>query len=157
MTIATTPEAPTAEGYTPGQIPESDVRPPPSAWAAGDVHHTHEQIVAESPAGIAAAAAPDPRDTEILRLSALLAGRSNDPAYVAPEDAKDAEIAALKGQLAGAADSPAPVEATAQTVDPRDAEIAQLRDELAGATEPAPPAASSSTAGDTAAGEVTPA
>lgn len=124
-----------SNGFTPGQIPESDERPPPSVWAAGDVHHTHEQVYDESPAGVQAANAPDPRDAEIMRLNAIIAGTSKDPNAPAV-DPKDAEIARLKALVNEdptaplQIDAPAPVEAQAVTVDPRDDEIAQLRREL---------------------------
>jgi len=117
--------------HTPGAIPTTDTRPPPSVWSAGDVHHTHEQIYDESPAGVQAANAPDPRDAEILRLNAIIAGTSNDPKYVPDAvDPKDAELARLRAQVAGATE-PGSVDATATTVDPRDAEIEQLKADLA--------------------------
>lgn len=126
MTDTLTP----ASGYVPGQIPQDDEKPPPSVWAAGDVHHTHEQIYEESPAGVQAANTPDPRDLEILRLNAIIAGTSKDPKYVAPEvDERDAELARLRAEVASRNDT-GPVEATAAEVDPRDAEIARLKAEL---------------------------
>jgi hypothetical protein len=131
ITSLPTPEAPAEpdNGYRPGQIPESDVRPPPSVWTPGDVHHTHEQVWDESPAGVQAANAPDPRDAEILRLNAIIAGTSKDPNYV-PEaaDPRDVELARLRSLVAG--EGAGPVEATAATVDPRDAEIATLKADL---------------------------
>lgn len=58
--------------YTPGQIPDEQPPVPASVWAPGDVHHTHEQIVKESPGGISGITG-DPRDAEIERLRALVA------------------------------------------------------------------------------------
>jgi len=60
--------------YTPGEIPADTASAPPSVWAPGDVHHTHEQVIKESPAGIAGITG-DPRDAEIERLRAELAAR----------------------------------------------------------------------------------
>lgn len=142
--------------HVPVSIPETDNKPPPSVWAAGDVHHTHDQIWDESPAGVQAANAPDPRDAEILRLNALLAGTSNDPNYVAPAaDPKDAELARLRAQVAGTT-VPEAADVQASVVDPRDDEIAQLKAELAAKDAPADaPAevASGASAGDVAAAQ----
>ena len=76
--------------YTPGVIPETDVRPPPSAWAAGDVHQTHDQIAEGTPGG-APGVPVDPRDAEILRLQAELAGRP--PAETVTGDGQVAPVA----------------------------------------------------------------
>jgi hypothetical protein len=125
MTDTTTTDTP-APAFDPVPIPSGDVVVPPSVWAPGDVHHTHDQIVAESPAGVLAANAPDPRDAEIMRLNALLAGQ-------AAPDSKDQEIAALKARLTAPAPAAAPagpVEAVATTVDPRDAELEALQAEV---------------------------
>ena len=125
MTIAT--ELP--DTFIPGEIPDSVKPVPPSVWGPGDVHHTHEQVWDESPAGVQAANTPDPRDLEIMRLNALIAGQTG-------ADAKDQEIARLKAQLSGdtaatPTDFAAPVEAVATVVDPRDAELAALKAQVA--------------------------
>lgn len=122
-------EAP-SNGYVPGEIPQSDERPPPSVWAAGDVHHTHDQVWDESPAGVQAANTPDPRDAEIMRLNAIIAGGKEGVT-----DPRDLEIARLKAQIEGT-DGPklapdAPIEVEATVIDPRDAEIEALKAELA--------------------------
>jgi uncharacterized small protein (DUF1192 family) len=141
-------------------IPASDVRPPASVWAAGDVHHTHTQVWDESPAGVQAANAPDPRDLEILRLNAIIAGTSNDPNYVGV-DPRDAEIARLQAQIAASTStSAAPVEVAATTIDPRDAEIAALQAELAAkdaAEAPASDVMAASPASSAVAGDIAPA
>ena len=122
-------------GYVPGEIPTDDVRPPASAWPAGDVHHTQDQVAAESPAGVAGATV-DPRDAEILRLTAALAESK----------------AATPDVPAAVAVDQAPVVAVAQTVDPRDDEIERLKADLALATgDQAPEPGVTETAGDAAA------
>lgn len=115
------------DSYTPGEIPEDDRKAPPSVWMPGDVHHTHEQIYEESPAGVQAANAVDPRDTEIMRLNAELAAAKAG----ADADPRDVEIAELKRQLGNDVTLEAAPEVKAAEVDPRDAEIAELKAQLA--------------------------
>jgi hypothetical protein len=58
-------------------VPESDVRPAPSVWSAGDVVHTWEELAAE---GGAQGPALDPRDVELQELRNKLAAIETDAA-----------------------------------------------------------------------------
>lgn len=68
--------------YEPGQIPSGEDAPaPPSVWGPGDVHHTQEQIVEESPGGPVVS----PEQARIADLEAqLAAAKGGDDAEPAP-------------------------------------------------------------------------
>jgi hypothetical protein len=59
------------------EVPDTDVRPAPSVWSAGDVHHTHDELAAE---GGSQGPALDPRDIELEALRAKVASHEAEAA-----------------------------------------------------------------------------